>query len=126
LAWRHNGRPVAYFDGPGRCPRRARERCRTELDHHANSDTWRFVAGEHGLEVRTARTCPQDGTLDEDDLFDQLSNGTRLLAVGGASNAPGVNYVARPAHDASSPAEPSSSSKDRATMSDRRGAEGNY
>ena len=68
----------------------------TELDHHANSDTWRALAGERGVEVRTARMRPEDGTLDEDDLLAKLTPGVRLLALGAASNALGtVNDVSR-------------------------------
>jgi cysteine desulfurase family protein (TIGR01976 family) len=68
----------------------------TELDHHANSDTWREVARERGLEVRVARMRPEDGTLDEDDLESKLDERVRLLALGAASNALGtVNDVAR-------------------------------
>ena len=40
----------------------------TELDHHANSDTWRALAEERGVEVRTVRMRPEDGRLDEKDL----------------------------------------------------------
>ncbi len=66
----------------------------TELDHHANSDTWRVLARERGLEIRTVRMRREDGRLDEDDLAGKLTPGTRLLAVGAASNALGtVNDV---------------------------------
>jgi cysteine desulfurase family protein (TIGR01976 family) len=68
----------------------------TELDHHANSDTWRAVAAERGVEVRTARMRPENGTLDEDDLLAKLTPGVRLLALGAASNALGtINDVPR-------------------------------
>jgi cysteine desulfurase family protein (TIGR01976 family) len=68
----------------------------TELDHHANSDTWRRVAREFDVEVRLIRMRPEDGRLDEDDVARQLTPGVRLLAVGAASNALGtVNDVAR-------------------------------
>jgi len=68
----------------------------TELDHHANSDTWRELAKERGLEVRTVRMRPADGRLDEEDLARKLTPGTRLLAVGAASNALGtINDVKR-------------------------------
>ena len=62
----------------------------TELDHHANSDTWRALAAERGVEVRTVRMRREDGRLDEDDLARKLTPGTRLLAVGAASNALGT------------------------------------
>lgn len=68
----------------------------TELDHHANSDTWRFLARERGLEVRTIRMRREDGRLDADDAAAKLTAGVRLLALGAASNALGtVNEVAR-------------------------------
>jgi cysteine desulfurase family protein (TIGR01976 family) len=68
----------------------------TELDHHANSDTWRALTRDRGVEVRTARMRPEDGRLDEEDLYRKLTPGTRLLAVGAASNALGtVNDVPR-------------------------------
>jgi cysteine desulfurase family protein (TIGR01976 family) len=62
----------------------------TELDHHANSDTWRALAAECGVEVRTVRMRREDGRLDEEDLARKLTPGTRLLAVGAASNALGT------------------------------------
>jgi cysteine desulfurase family protein (TIGR01976 family) len=62
----------------------------TELDHHANSDTWRALAKERGVEIRTVRMRREDGRLDEDDLAHKLTAGTRLLAVGAASNALGT------------------------------------
>src|SRR5256885_8131418 len=40
----------------------------TELDHHANSDTWRALAKERGLEVRTIRMRPEEGRLDQEDV----------------------------------------------------------
>ena len=68
----------------------------TELDHHANSDTWRALAQERGVEIRTARMRREDGTLDEEDLFRKLTSGVRLLALGAASNALGtINDVPR-------------------------------
>jgi len=67
----------------------------TELDHHANSDTWRALATERGVEIRTVRMRPEDGRLDEDDLAAKLTPGVRLLALGAASNALGtINDVA--------------------------------
>ena len=68
----------------------------TELDHHANSDTWRALARERGLEVRAIRMRPEDGRLDTDDAASKLTRGVRLLALGAASNALGtINDVAR-------------------------------
>ena len=68
----------------------------TELDHHANADTWRALARERALEVRTVRLRAEDGRLDEEDLARKLTRGVRLFAFGAASNALGtVNDVAR-------------------------------
>jgi cysteine desulfurase family protein (TIGR01976 family) len=68
----------------------------TELDHHANSDTWRALAKERGVEIRTVRMRREDGRLDEEDLASKLTPGVRLLALGAASNALGtINDVAR-------------------------------
>ena len=68
----------------------------TELDHHANSDTWRRLAREGEFELRTVRMHPDTGRLDEQDLERKLTRGVRLLAVGAASNALGtVSDVAR-------------------------------
>ncbi len=68
----------------------------TELDHHANSDTWRALAQERGVEIRTVRMRREDGRLDEGDLARKVTPRTRLLAVGAASNALGtINDVPR-------------------------------
>src|SRR4051794_29862413 len=74
----------------------------TELDHHANIDPWRTLERERGVVVRTARMRPETGQLDWDDLGRQITNRTRLVALGAASNALGtindVAGVARLAH----------------------------
>lgn len=61
----------------------------TELDHRANSDTWRQLAKERSLEVRVAAMTP-DGQLDHEDLLDKIDDTTRLVAIGAASNAIGT------------------------------------
>jgi cysteine desulfurase family protein (TIGR01976 family) len=67
----------------------------TELDHHANSDTWRALARERGVEIRAIRMRREDGRLDEADAAAKLTPGVRLLALGAASNALGtINDVA--------------------------------
>ena len=75
----------------------------TELDHHANVDTWRMLERDRGIVVRVARMNPDDGTLDGAHLESLLSARTRLLAIGAASNAlgtmPDVARAARAAHD---------------------------
>jgi cysteine desulfurase family protein (TIGR01976 family) len=76
----------------------------TTLDHEANVSPWRLVADDRGLKVRTVDIRPGDGTLDLDSFDAALSDRTRLVAFGWASNALGtINPVAelvRRAHDA--------------------------
>ena len=76
----------------------------TELDHHANVDTWRRMAGEHEVTVRVARMNTDSGQIDWDHLESLLSEKTRLLAIGAASNALGtindLKRAVRIAHDA--------------------------
>src|SRR5688572_15292858 len=62
----------------------------TELDHHANIDPWRRLAVERGATIRIVRMDPATGTLNWDDLERFLSSKTRVLAIGGASNALGT------------------------------------
>lgn len=70
----------------------------TELDHHANVAPWRRLAKERGVTVRSVRFNPESGQLVWSDLEAALGPKTRLLAIGGASNALGtVNDVARAA-----------------------------
>lgn len=76
----------------------------TELDHHANSDTWRELARDRGLTIRTVRMLTETGQLDWDDLESAINRNTKLLAIGAASNALGtindVQRAARLAHEA--------------------------
>jgi cysteine desulfurase family protein (TIGR01976 family) len=68
----------------------------TELDHHANVAPWRALERERGVNVIAAAMRPETGQLDWDDLTRLISQGPRLVAVGGASNALGtINDVAR-------------------------------
>lgn len=70
----------------------------TELDHHANADTWRELAKDRGLTVRTVKMLTETGQLDWDDLAAAINRNTRLLAIGAASNALGtINDVRRAA-----------------------------
>jgi cysteine desulfurase family protein (TIGR01976 family) len=71
----------------------------TELDHHANVDTWRQLGKGRGLVVRTVRFHPETGQLDMDDLASALGPWTRLLAIGAASNALGTKSDVRRAAD---------------------------
>ena len=71
----------------------------TELDHHANVAPWHRLAQERGLTVRTVRMIPETGQLDWDDFEEAVTNRTRLVAIGAASNALGtINDVARATH----------------------------
>jgi cysteine desulfurase family protein (TIGR01976 family) len=68
----------------------------TELDHHANVAPWTALAVERGVNVRVARMIPKTAQLDYAHLASLVSAKTKLIAVGGASNAVGtVNDLAR-------------------------------
>lgn len=68
----------------------------TRLDHDANVAPWLAVAADRGMTVRWLDFDPTDGRLHLDTLPALLHQRTRLVAVGGASNALGtVNDVAR-------------------------------
>jgi len=68
----------------------------TELDHHANIDPWRALEKDRGVTVRTVKMRPQTGDLDWTDLERSISARTKLVAIGGASNALGtINDVRR-------------------------------
>lgn len=76
----------------------------TELDHHANVDTWRRLAKECQMAVRTVKMDPVSGQIDWDDFRSLVSSRTKVVAFGAASNALGtVNDVKQAvalAHDA--------------------------
>ena len=75
----------------------------TELDHRANVDPWLIAAEEHGARVRWIRVDPETLTLDENDLEQNITERTKLVAIGLASNAVGtVNDVAAAAEIAHS------------------------
>jgi cysteine desulfurase family protein (TIGR01976 family) len=61
----------------------------TAQDHHANIDTWRAAATDHGLELRIAGILA-DGSLDMDDLRRKITGGTRLVAFSAGSNVLGT------------------------------------
>ena len=62
----------------------------TRLDHDANVAPWLAVAADAGMTVRWLDFDPDTGRLRLDALPDLLSPRTRLVAVGGASNALGT------------------------------------
>src|SRR5437764_3055052 len=75
----------------------------TTLDHDANVAPWRALEAK-GVVIRQVDIREEDCTLDLADLKNKLSEKTKLVAVGYASNAVGtINPVAeivRMAHDA--------------------------
>jgi cysteine desulfurase family protein (TIGR01976 family) len=62
----------------------------TTLDHEANVSTWEAMAADRGVTVRKVDIRDDDVTLDLEDLESKLSERTRLVAVGYASNAVGT------------------------------------
>jgi cysteine desulfurase family protein (TIGR01976 family) len=62
----------------------------TELDHHANSDTWRALAAERGLTIRTVTMNVNTGQLNLDELSGLINERTKLIAIGAASNILGT------------------------------------
>src|SRR5215216_1361915 len=78
----------------------------TELDHRANVDPWIIAAAERGARVRWIRVDPEILTLDENDLEQNITGRTKLVAIGLASNAVGtvndVAAVARRSHSTGS------------------------
>jgi cysteine desulfurase family protein (TIGR01976 family) len=67
----------------------------THLDHDANISPWRALE-ERGVTIRMAEIHEDDCTLDLDDLARKITDRTKLVAVGYASNAVGtINDVAK-------------------------------
>lgn len=62
----------------------------TRLDHDANVTPWVMAARDAGATVRWIDLDPETGTLRLDELPGLLGPKTRLVAVGGASNALGT------------------------------------
>lgn len=62
----------------------------SRLDHDANVKPWVLAARDRGVEVRWLDFDTGTGALRLDELPDQLDARTRLVAVGGASNALGT------------------------------------
>lgn len=66
----------------------------TRLDHDANVTPWVLAAEDAGATIRYVEFTPEDCTLDIEDFRAKLSDKTRLVAVGCASNATGgINPV---------------------------------
>jgi cysteine desulfurase family protein (TIGR01976 family) len=62
----------------------------TELDHHANSDTWRALARDRDLEIRVLPMDPETGQLELERLPALLNERTKVVAIGAASNILGT------------------------------------
>lgn len=62
----------------------------TELDHRANVDPWLQAAEEKGAKVRWLRLDTDTLTLNEEDIEDVITENTKLVAVGLASNIVGT------------------------------------
>jgi cysteine desulfurase family protein (TIGR01976 family) len=93
----HIGRSIGATLSPGD------EIVVTTLDHEANVSTWQAMAADRGLTVHKVDIHDDDVTLDLEDLESKLSNRTKLVAVGYASNAVGtinpVREVVARAHE---------------------------
>jgi cysteine desulfurase family protein (TIGR01976 family) len=74
----------------------------THLDHDANISPWRALE-ERGVSIRMVEIHEDDCTLDMDDLARKITDRTKLVAVGYASNAVGtindVREIIRLAHE---------------------------
>jgi cysteine desulfurase family protein (TIGR01976 family) len=62
----------------------------TSVEHDANFTPWVLAARDAGVTVRVANLRRDDATLDTDDWYNKLNSKTRLVAIGGASNATGA------------------------------------
>jgi cysteine desulfurase family protein (TIGR01976 family) len=62
----------------------------TELDHHANLAPWQALIVDRGITLRTAAMICETGQLDYEHLASLVNDNTKLIAVGGASNAIGT------------------------------------
>ena len=68
----------------------------TRLDHDGNVAPWLLIAEDRGCSVRWVDIHEEDCTLDLEDLERQITQRTKIVAVGYASNAVGtVNDVRR-------------------------------
>lgn len=75
----------------------------SEIDHHANVDPWITVAQDKGMTVKWLKVYTDHLTLDLDDLESLITEKTKLVAIGLASNAVGtINDVEKVAHYAKS------------------------
>ena len=82
----------------------------TQLDHHGNVAPWRALERDFGIVTRMARMIRETAQTDYDHLASLVTNKTKLIAVGGASNAVGtindLEHVRAIARDAGAEAAP--------------------
>jgi len=62
----------------------------SELDHHANVGPWQALARERDCKLQVVRMDVDSGTLDWNDFEQKVTERTKLVAVGAASNALGT------------------------------------
>ncbi len=74
----------------GRTWREGDEVIVTDLDHHGNVAPWRALEIDRGVVVRSARLVRETAQIDWDHLRGLVSPRTKLIAIGGASNACGT------------------------------------
>jgi cysteine desulfurase family protein (TIGR01976 family) len=74
----------------GRTWREGDEVIVTDLDHHGNVAPWRALEIDRGVVVRSARLVRETAQIDWDHLRGLVSPRTKLVAIGGASNACGT------------------------------------
>jgi len=74
----------------GRTWQRGDEVIVTDLDHHANVAPWRALERDFGIVVRSARFVRDTFELGWEHLESLVGGKTKLLAIGGASNAVGT------------------------------------
>jgi len=68
----------------------------TRLDHDGNVAPWLFIAEDRGCTIRWVDIHEEDCTLDLQDLERQITERTKIVAIGYASNAVGtINDVQR-------------------------------
>jgi cysteine desulfurase family protein (TIGR01976 family) len=69
---------------------RGEEVITTELDHHGNVAPWRALERDFGIVVQSARMIRETAQIDYEHLASLVNAKTRLIAIGGASNAVGT------------------------------------
>ncbi len=62
----------------------------SRMDHDANVEPWKLMARDHGLEVRWLSFDTESFEFDLGELDELLSDKTRLVCIGGASNLTGT------------------------------------